>query len=84
MLQVNRWPVFLLVLADDRRPTTDDSIELERYELTERPHHIFELERRDFFKLFGFGLAVFAVVPAEALQQGGESGRAQRGDNMPQ
>src|SRR5579884_313089 len=64
--------------------------EAERYEFREPRQHIFELERRDFFKLFGAGLAVFAVVPREAVAQQtnqnyGESGGRplRRGDNMP-
>jgi CO/xanthine dehydrogenase Mo-binding subunit len=73
--------------ADDRRPKNDD---LERYEFREARQHIFELERRDFFKLFGAGLAVFAVVPRETLAQqtnqnfGESGGRIRRGDDMPQ
>ncbi|HKD92070.1 MAG TPA: hypothetical protein VKB56_09210, partial [Terriglobales bacterium] len=71
---------------DSPDATADD---IERYEFREHPRHIFELDRRDFFKLFGAGLAVVAVVPGEAIaqqQNSGESGgRPQRrGDDMPQ
>lgn len=75
----------------DNAQRLGDEIERERYEFRERRQHIFELERRDFFKLFGAGLAVFAVVPRDAIaqqtnQSSGESGaRAQRrGEDMPQ
>ena len=75
--------------ALDSPDTAADDIE--RYEFREHPRHIFELDRRDFFKLFGAGLAVVAVVPHEAIaqqtnQNSGESGgRPQRrGDDMPQ
>lgn len=84
---------FNFSLANDRTeasgPTTDDITE--RYEFREHRQHIFELERRDFFKIFGGGLAIFAVVPGEALaqqtnQNSGESGARpqRRGDDMPE
>ncbi|MBV8206067.1 MAG: xanthine dehydrogenase family protein molybdopterin-binding subunit, partial [Acidobacteria bacterium] len=76
---------FRFQLNDDAAP------EPERYEFREPPLHLFEVDRRGFFKLFGAGLAVFAMTPAEVLGQNtnqnyGESGgRTQRGgDNMPQ
>jgi CO/xanthine dehydrogenase Mo-binding subunit len=56
------------------------SPEIERYELSEPRRYVFELERRDFIRLFGAGLVV-AVAAADALAQ--ESGRARpqgRGD----
>ena len=52
----------------------------ERYELSEARRYTFELERRDFMRLFGGGLVVM-VAAADALAQ--ESGRARpqgRGD----
>ena len=59
--------------------------EAERYELGEKRQHIFEVDRRTFFKALGAGLAVYAVVPGEALAQQGEPGRgARRGEEMPQ
>ena len=36
--------------------------EPERYELRSKPLHHFELDRRDFFKLLGTGIAIFAVA----------------------
>jgi len=56
------------------------SIDIERYELSEQRRYVFELERRDFIRLFGAGLVV-AVAAADTLAQ--ESGRARpqgRGD----
>ena len=63
---------------------TDDSVEVERYELFEEPTYLFnlELERRDFFKLLGGGLVLVFTLDALASQEGrqeGESGR--RGGN---
>jgi len=56
----------------------DVSIEPERYELHSAPTHHFEIDRRDFVKIFGAGIAVF-LVAKEAIAQQGESGGAQRG-----
>ena len=56
------------------------SVDVERYELSEPRRYVFELERRDFIRLFGAGLVV-AVAATETLAQ--ESGRARpqgRGD----
>jgi CO/xanthine dehydrogenase Mo-binding subunit len=51
--------------------------EPERYEFRERPARHFELERRDFFKILGAGIMVFAAArPTSATQ---ESGGGQRG-----
>ena len=48
-------------------------MEAERYELRAAPMHRFDLARRDFFKVFGAGIAVFCVVSRTANAQ--ESGR---------
>jgi isoquinoline 1-oxidoreductase len=48
--------------------------EPERYEFHSASLHHFELARRDFFKILGAGIAVFAVVQEAAALQ--ESGRA--------
>jgi CO/xanthine dehydrogenase Mo-binding subunit len=56
------------------------SLEPERYELSEGRRYTFELERREFIRLFGGGLLVM-VAASDALAQ--ESGRARpqgRGD----
>jgi isoquinoline 1-oxidoreductase len=54
--------------------------EPERYEFSEAPLHHFELERRDFFKVMGGGLAILLTLRSDAFAQQGESGgRGQRG-----
>src|SRR5690242_17045015 len=60
------------------------SYEFERYEFREGPRHVFEVDHRDFFKVYGFGLVVCAAAPALVAQQQSESGRFHRGDNMPE
>ncbi|HXC47524.1 MAG TPA: molybdopterin cofactor-binding domain-containing protein [Candidatus Sulfotelmatobacter sp.] len=44
-------------------------LEPERYEFREMPMHQFALGRRDFFKIFGAGLAVFAVAKDVSAMQ---------------
>ena len=44
-------------------------IEPERYEFQAGPIHEFDLQRRDFFKLLGAGIAVFAVAKGAAAKQ---------------
>jgi nicotinate dehydrogenase subunit B len=57
-------------------------IEPERYEFAARPLHHFELQRRDFFKMLGAGIAVFSVAAgAGAQESGGE--RRSRGEETP-
>ena len=56
------------------------ALEVERYEFSEPRRYVFELERREFMRLFGAGIVV-AVAAADALAQ--ESGRQRpqgRGD----
>ncbi len=55
------------------------AIEVERYELRSPALHHFEIERRDFVKIFGAGIAVFLVTKDALAQQQGESGGARRG-----
>jgi nicotinate dehydrogenase subunit B len=47
--------------------------EPERYELRSKPLHHFALDRRDFFKLLGAGIAVFAVAQDVLAQETGPS-----------
>jgi CO/xanthine dehydrogenase Mo-binding subunit len=53
--------------------------ELEQHEVT-RLQHLFEVNRRDVFKLLGAGIVIGICVPAALTQ---ESGRSQ-GENVPQ
>ena len=70
---------------------TDDhddliSIEPERYELRATPGYNFNLDRRDFIKIFGLGI-LFIVPTARARSQQrdqDESGRGRFGNNLPQ
>ena len=51
--------------------------EPERYELSESRRYTFELERRDFMRVFGAGLLVLVAAPELPAQ---ESGRGARGN----
>jgi CO/xanthine dehydrogenase Mo-binding subunit len=57
----------------------NDHGELEQHEVT-RLQHLFEVNRRDVFKLLGAGIVIGICVPAALTQ---ESGRSQ-GENVPQ
>ncbi|HEV2247769.1 MAG TPA: molybdopterin cofactor-binding domain-containing protein [Terriglobia bacterium] len=57
-----------------RRSVPEIAIEPERYELREAPLHHFELDRRDFFKLMGGGIAVFLLLPKGLAQESGLRG----------
>ena len=48
-------------------------IEPERYELTSGSIHHFDLARREFFKLLGAGIAIFAITKSAAAQETGPS-----------
>ena len=69
-------------------PTRDASVsaaemEFERYELRERLLHHFELQRRDFFKALGGGIAILVAVraPLAAAVAAQESGGRRRASN---
>ncbi len=69
-------------------PTRDASVsaaemEFERYELRERSLHHFELQRRDFFKALGGGIAILVAVraPLAAAVAAQESGGRRRASN---
>jgi isoquinoline 1-oxidoreductase len=56
----------------------DVDIEVERYELAEPAPYRFELERREFMRLFalmGGGLLVFAATPGASAQESGRGGQ---------
>ena len=53
-------------------------IEIERYELTEEARYRFELERRDFMRIFGVmggGLLVIASMPGTSAQESARGGQ---------
>jgi isoquinoline 1-oxidoreductase len=54
-------------------PRVEIEIEVERYELNEAAHYRFEIERREFMRIFGVmgaGVLVFASVPGSAQESG--------------
>ena len=62
----------------------DSEIEVERYELTEIPRYSFEVDRREFMRIFavmGGGLLVFASMPGSA-QESGRSGQQARSTDV--
>jgi nicotinate dehydrogenase subunit B len=62
-------------LAPDFVLENNEVLEPERYELQTPPVHHFEIDRRDFAKIVGTGIAVFLLSKgAIAQQQQGESG----------
>jgi CO/xanthine dehydrogenase Mo-binding subunit len=63
----------------EKKPET---IELERYELRENAAYHFELDRREFLKIFGGGIVLLVPLSRAEAQQG-ESGRA-FGQSLPQ
>jgi nicotinate dehydrogenase subunit B len=59
-------------------------VEPERYEFRDAPIHQFELARRDFFKILGAGIAVFAVVKdALAAQETAPGHRSFHNEELP-
>src|SRR6185437_16637150 len=57
--------------------------EPERYEFSAGPIHNFELARRDFFKLLGAGIAVFAVARGSLSGQETAPTRGFHGEELP-
>jgi nicotinate dehydrogenase subunit B len=71
-------------LANKLKQEAAQAPEPERYEFREAPIHRFALDRRDFFKLFGAGIMVFAAVKdALALQESGGVARQSHPDELP-
>ena len=59
-------------------------IEPERYEFRAAPMHQFELARRDFFKILGAGIAVFAIAKdAVAVQETAPGHRSFHNEELP-
>src|SRR5580704_9373465 len=63
--------------------TREPELEPERYEFRERPIHHFALDRRDFFKFFGAGIAVFALAKDSPATQESGGGRRNHSDELP-
>lgn len=63
-------------------PIDDFALAPERYELVSPPSYHFELERREFFKILGSGVAVFLLLRDELAGQ--ESGGVRRASHDPQ
>jgi CO/xanthine dehydrogenase Mo-binding subunit len=69
----------------NRSDTVEIPIEVERYEMLAAPARRFNVDRREFFKLFGGGIAIVFTLKGAFAQEGGgrqagESGR--RGPNQ--
>jgi nicotinate dehydrogenase subunit B len=62
---------------------SQQQIEPERYEFLAAPIHQFDLARRDFFKLLGAGIAVFAVAKSSAGMQETAPSRAFHNEELP-
>jgi nicotinate dehydrogenase subunit B len=58
-------------------------LEPERYEFRALPIHHFELARRDFFKLFGAGIGIFAIAKNAVGQETAPPPRAFRNEELP-
>lgn len=58
-------------------------LEPERYEFRALPMHRFALERRDFFKLLGAGVAIFAVAKDLPAQETAPGPRAFHNEELP-
>jgi CO/xanthine dehydrogenase Mo-binding subunit len=59
------------------------AVEPERYELCASSIHHFDLDRRDFFKVLGAGIAIFSVVSRSQAAQESGAARAFRGEEPP-
>ena len=59
------------------------AVEPERYEFHALPMHQFALERRDFLKLFGAGIVVFAVAKQAAAQETAPGPKAFHPEELP-
>ncbi|HLW79933.1 MAG TPA: molybdopterin cofactor-binding domain-containing protein [Terriglobia bacterium] len=67
------------------KPVDPFPLEPERYELHAPPAYTFLAGRREFFKIFGAGIAIFCVLKhADALQESGRGGRRGFDERLPQ
>ena len=58
--------------------------EPDRYELHSAPAYVFDLDRREFFKLFGAGVLVISALKSAAWSQESGRSRQRNGDSLPQ
>jgi nicotinate dehydrogenase subunit B len=63
---------------------TEVVLEPERYELASLPPYRFELDRRDFFRVLGGGIAVFLVLKGEKARGQAQEGPARFREHLPQ
>jgi nicotinate dehydrogenase subunit B len=59
-------------------------VEPERYELSSPPAYHFDLDRRDFFKMLGGGIAVFLVLKGERALGQADERRSRSEEHLPQ
>src|SRR5215470_14107587 len=63
---------------------TQLTVEAERYELRAAPTYRFDLARRDFFKMLGAGVAIFAVATRSVnAQESGRGGHRRNDEDEP-
>ena len=60
-----------------------DEIELDRFELFQKPQYNFDLDRRDFLKGFSLGIVFIVPLTSALAQQRGESGRGGFNQGLP-
>ncbi len=60
------------------------AVEPERYELASGPAYVFDLDRREFFKLLGAGMLVVAALQPRGFSQESGAAHPRRSDSLPQ
>jgi isoquinoline 1-oxidoreductase len=65
------------------KPIDDFALQPERYELDAPPTYHFDLDRREFVKILGGGVAVFLIHPGELASQESGGGRGASHDPQP-
>ena len=61
----------------------DVPLEPERYELTSGPAYCFDLDRREFFRVFGAGVLLVSVLKPSVWTQESGGAKPGRGDSLP-
>jgi nicotinate dehydrogenase subunit B len=59
-------------------------LEPERYELMSAPFYVFDLDRRDFFKILGAGVLVVSIFKPLAMSQESGGARTRNSESLPQ